>query len=120
MGAYVLIERMTWAAQDNRRGLEVLVEGDPALRTAYISSLVGSRRRHGVARLAVVGAGTGRRRGLQPGWGAGVYAGNRQRCRRPTFADVTRPIPDDDQPPLWLDGCARTRNVLSRLLHTMA
>jgi ABC-type tungstate transport system permease subunit len=40
MGAYVLIERMTWAAQENRRGLEVLVVGDPALRTAYVSYLV--------------------------------------------------------------------------------
>jgi tungstate transport system substrate-binding protein len=40
MGAYVLVERMTWAAQENRRGLEVLVEGDPALRTSYTSSLV--------------------------------------------------------------------------------
>ena len=40
MGAYVLIERMTWAAQENRRGLEVLVEGDLALRTAYVSYLV--------------------------------------------------------------------------------
>jgi tungstate transport system substrate-binding protein len=40
MGAYVLIERMTWASQENRRGLEVLVEGDPALRTSYTSSLV--------------------------------------------------------------------------------
>jgi len=40
MGAYVLIERMTWAAQENRRGLEMLVEGDLALRTAYVSYLV--------------------------------------------------------------------------------
>jgi len=40
MGAYVLVERMTWAAQENRRGLEVLVEGDPALRTSYTSSLI--------------------------------------------------------------------------------
>jgi tungstate transport system substrate-binding protein len=40
MGAYVLVERMTWASQGNRRGLEVLVEGDPALRTSYTSSLV--------------------------------------------------------------------------------
>ncbi|WP_133239243.1 hypothetical protein [Microvirga sp. KLBC 81] len=39
-GAYVLIERMTWAAQTDRRGLEILVEGDPALRTAYASHLV--------------------------------------------------------------------------------
>ncbi len=40
MGAYVLIERMTWAAQENRRGLELLVEGDPALRSDYVSYLV--------------------------------------------------------------------------------
>jgi tungstate transport system substrate-binding protein len=39
MGAYVLVERMTWAAQENRRGLEVLVAGDPVLRTDYTSSL---------------------------------------------------------------------------------
>jgi ABC-type tungstate transport system permease subunit len=39
-GAYVLVERMTWAAQSNKRGLEVLVAGDPALRTSYTSSLV--------------------------------------------------------------------------------
>ena len=40
MGAYVLVERMTWAAQENRRGLELLVEGDPVLRTEYVSYLV--------------------------------------------------------------------------------
>lgn len=40
LGAYVLIERMTWAAQTDRRGLELLVEGDPALRTSYLSYLV--------------------------------------------------------------------------------
>jgi ABC-type tungstate transport system permease subunit len=40
MGAYVLVERMTWAAQENRRGLEVLVQGDPVLRTDYVSYLV--------------------------------------------------------------------------------
>jgi tungstate transport system substrate-binding protein len=40
MGAYLLVERMTWAAQENRRGLEVLVEGDPVLRTDYVSYLV--------------------------------------------------------------------------------
>jgi tungstate transport system substrate-binding protein len=39
MGAYLLVERMTWAAQENRRGLEVLVEGDPVLRTNYVSVL---------------------------------------------------------------------------------
>jgi tungstate transport system substrate-binding protein len=40
MGAYLLVERMTWAAEENRRGLEVLVQGDPALRTDYTSVLV--------------------------------------------------------------------------------
>jgi tungstate transport system substrate-binding protein len=40
MGAYILIERVTWVSQENRRGLEVLVQGDPALRTNYTSSLV--------------------------------------------------------------------------------
>jgi len=40
LGAYCLVERMTWAAQVDRRGLEVLVEGDPALRTNYVSHLV--------------------------------------------------------------------------------
>ncbi len=40
MGAYLLVERMTWASQENRRGLEVLVEGDPVLRTDYVSYLV--------------------------------------------------------------------------------
>jgi tungstate transport system substrate-binding protein len=40
MGAYVLVERMTWAAQNDRQGLEVLVTGDPVLRTAYASQLV--------------------------------------------------------------------------------
>jgi ABC-type tungstate transport system permease subunit len=39
MGAYLLVERMTWAAQENRRGLELLVEGDPALRTDYVGFL---------------------------------------------------------------------------------
>jgi tungstate transport system substrate-binding protein len=40
MGAYVLVERMTWAAQSNKQGLEILVAGDPALRTSYTSYLV--------------------------------------------------------------------------------
>jgi ABC-type tungstate transport system permease subunit len=31
---------MTWVAQTDRRGLEVLVEGDPALRTLYVSQFV--------------------------------------------------------------------------------
>jgi tungstate transport system substrate-binding protein len=40
LGAYVLVERATWAAQRDRRGLEVLAAGDPALRTVYASQLV--------------------------------------------------------------------------------
>jgi tungstate transport system substrate-binding protein len=39
MGAYVLVERMTWAAQSSQQGLEVLVTGDPDLRTSYASHL---------------------------------------------------------------------------------
>ena len=49
MGAYVLVERMTWAAQENRRGLEVLVQGDPALRTDYTSYLVDGAREEATA-----------------------------------------------------------------------
>jgi ABC-type tungstate transport system permease subunit len=49
MGAYVLVERMTWAAQENRRGLEVLVAGDPILRTDYASSLVEGARAEATA-----------------------------------------------------------------------
>jgi tungstate transport system substrate-binding protein len=49
MGAYVLIERMTWAAQENRRGLEVLVQGDSALRTEYASYLVEGAREEATA-----------------------------------------------------------------------
>ena len=40
LGAYVLVERATWASQRDRRGLEVLAAGDPALRTVYASQLV--------------------------------------------------------------------------------
>jgi tungstate transport system substrate-binding protein len=39
-GAYALIQRATWAAQDDRRGLEIIAEGDPALRISYASELV--------------------------------------------------------------------------------
>jgi tungstate transport system substrate-binding protein len=49
MGAYVLVERMTWAAQENRRGLEVLVQGDSALRTEYASYLVEGAREEATA-----------------------------------------------------------------------
>ena len=90
MGAYVLIERMTWAAQDNRQGLEVLVQGDPALRTAYVSYLVEetSPGGDGLVRLAVIGAGADHRRELQPEWGARSYACNRSRWRRPSRQNV--------------------------------
>jgi tungstate transport system substrate-binding protein len=40
LGAYVLVERVTWAGMRDRRGLEVLVSGDPALRTRWSSVLV--------------------------------------------------------------------------------
>ena len=40
LGAYVLVERATWARQQYRRGLEVLVAGDPVLRTTYASHLI--------------------------------------------------------------------------------
>lgn len=40
LGAYCLVERMTWVAQADRRGLEVLVDADPALRTDYVSHLL--------------------------------------------------------------------------------
>ena len=39
-GAYALIQRATWAAHEDRRGLEILVQGDPLLRTAYVSALL--------------------------------------------------------------------------------
>ncbi len=38
LGAYLLVERMTWAAQANQQGLQELVVGDPILRTDYVSS----------------------------------------------------------------------------------
>ncbi len=40
LGAYVLVERATFARQQDRRGLEVLVAGDPVLRTTYASHLI--------------------------------------------------------------------------------
>jgi tungstate transport system substrate-binding protein len=40
LGAYALIHRATWVSQENRRGLMVLVENDPLLKTAYVSALV--------------------------------------------------------------------------------
>jgi tungstate transport system substrate-binding protein len=49
MGAYVLVERTTWAAQENRRGLEVLVQDDPALRTGYASSVAQGAPEEAVA-----------------------------------------------------------------------
>ena len=39
-GAYALVQRATWAVQEDRRGLEILAEGDPALRTPYVSGLL--------------------------------------------------------------------------------
>ncbi|SCY93088.1 hypothetical protein SAMN02927923_02894 [Microvirga guangxiensis] len=48
LGAYVLVERMTWAAQANQRGLEVLVPGDPVLRTNYASALTRDGREEAV------------------------------------------------------------------------
>jgi tungstate transport system substrate-binding protein len=49
LGAYVLVERMTWAAQANQRGLEVLVAGDPVLRTDYASALTRDGREDAIA-----------------------------------------------------------------------
>lgn len=39
LGSYVMVQRATWAAQQDRRGLEVLVQGDPLLRTAFVSAV---------------------------------------------------------------------------------
>lgn len=36
-GAYALVERATWAAMRDRRGLDVLVSGDPLLVTPWVS-----------------------------------------------------------------------------------
>jgi tungstate transport system substrate-binding protein len=48
-GAYALVQRGTWAAQENRRGLEILVQGDPVLRTAYVSELLRPESRQAQA-----------------------------------------------------------------------
>jgi tungstate transport system substrate-binding protein len=39
-GAYALVQRATWAAQEDRRGLEILVQGDPLLKVAFVSTLI--------------------------------------------------------------------------------
>ena len=45
MGAYLLVDRATWLSFGNRRGLQVLVEGDPALFNQY-SVIVVDPLRH--------------------------------------------------------------------------
>jgi tungstate transport system substrate-binding protein len=40
LGAYVLVERATYAEARNKRGLELLVAGDPLLTTSYSSVLL--------------------------------------------------------------------------------
>ena len=44
LGAYVLADRATWASFQNRRGLAVLVEGDPVLRNPYGVIVVNPKR----------------------------------------------------------------------------
>lgn len=44
MEAYVLADRGTWASFGNRRGLELLYQGDPALFNQYGSLLLSSER----------------------------------------------------------------------------
>lgn len=44
LDAYTLTDRATWAAFANRRGLAVLVQGDPALHNPYGSILVNPAR----------------------------------------------------------------------------
>jgi tungstate transport system substrate-binding protein len=39
-GAYALVQRATWAAQEDRRGLEILVQGDPLMKVAFVSTLI--------------------------------------------------------------------------------
>lgn len=39
-GAYTLMEESSWAGLSNRRGFEVLVTGDPRMRTTWTSALV--------------------------------------------------------------------------------
>lgn len=41
-GFYALIERMTWAAQRDRRGLELITAGDPVLVTSWSSLLMSA------------------------------------------------------------------------------
>ena len=42
LGAYVLVERATYAEARNKRGLELLVAGDPLLTTSYSSVLLST------------------------------------------------------------------------------
>src|SRR5947209_1820631 len=44
LNAYTLVDRATWANFANRRSLEILVEGDPALFNPYGSILVNPRK----------------------------------------------------------------------------
>lgn len=39
LGAYVLVQRVTWLAEEDRRGLEIVAQGDPALRGGFVSVL---------------------------------------------------------------------------------
>ena len=48
MGAYVLTDRATWIAFGNKQGLEILVEGDPALFNQYGVILVNPEKHPGV------------------------------------------------------------------------
>ena len=48
LNAYTLADRATWANFANRRSLEILVEGDPALFNPYGSILVNPRKFPGV------------------------------------------------------------------------
>jgi ABC-type tungstate transport system permease subunit len=38
LGAYTMMEEASWAGLRNRRGLEVLVSGDPSMRTTWVSA----------------------------------------------------------------------------------
>jgi tungstate transport system substrate-binding protein len=42
LGAYLLVERATYAEARNKRGLELLVSGDPVLTTSYSSVLLST------------------------------------------------------------------------------
>jgi len=44
LGAYVLADRATWASYKDRRGLTLLVEGDPGLRNPYGVIVVDPKR----------------------------------------------------------------------------